>query len=168
MIFNSYSLTQIVISIGFAYYGDSSAWTGSVITNVTCTYLPFIHTYINLFSMFLTLDIVSFSANPGALSANALTDGVTIPDNTLLYVIPNATSPQPIGFTGSKTTPSGAVTDRWTFYETYASYEDSTGQLNQYFYVKETDVKGVWQVYWDNADEVSGYTRITVRNHAPY
>jgi hypothetical protein len=126
----------------------------------------YVPSFISIVIFLLILDIVSFSSNPGALSANAVTDGVTIPDSTLLYVIPNATSPQPIGFTGSKT-PSGAVTDRWAFYETYATYEDDTGQLNQYFYVKETDVKGVWQVYWDNEAEVSGYTRITVRNYAP-
>ncbi|CRG88672.1 hypothetical protein PISL3812_05706 [Talaromyces islandicus] len=125
---------------GLVYLGDASAWTGSVVTDVT----------------------FSFSSTAGTLSANAVTDGVTLPDSSLLYLIPDSSAP--MGFTGSKT-PSGAVSDRWTFYETNALYQDTNNQLIEYFWAKETDVKGVWQVYWDRENELSGYTRTILRNY---
>lgn len=109
--------------------------------------------------------IVSYSFTGYTLSANAVTDGVTLPDNTLLYLLPDTTSPLPLGFTGDKT-PSGAISDKWTFFETYALYEDTNRQLIEYFWAKETDVTGVWQLFWDREDnKVDGYTRATLRNY---
>ncbi|KAH8705458.1 hypothetical protein BGW36DRAFT_403036 [Talaromyces proteolyticus] len=142
--YNDSTIRQLFYADGLAYFGDSSAWTGSVVTDVTFDY----------------------SSNPGTLSAKAVTNGVTLPENTLLYIRPDTTTPLPLGFTGSST-PSGVVTDRWSFYETYAFYEETNGNELQYFYVKETDVTGIWQLYWDPVDELSGYTRIILRDYIP-
>ncbi|PYI03217.1 hypothetical protein BO78DRAFT_323349 [Aspergillus sclerotiicarbonarius CBS 121057] len=128
---------------GLAYFGTASDWTsGSVVTDVTMTF------------------------SDGEISTEALTDGVTLPDDTLLYIRPNDDAVTEVGFTGDST-PSDAVTDKWIWYGAWLMYEDDSGELFDTFYVKETDVSGVWQLYWvPSGVSSSGYTDANVRDIA--
>ncbi|OJI87879.1 hypothetical protein ASPTUDRAFT_196872 [Aspergillus tubingensis CBS 134.48] len=128
---------------GLAYFGTASDWTyGSVVTDITMTY------------------------SSDEVFAEALTDGVTLPDDTLLYIRPNADEVTEVGFTGDDT-PSDAVTDQWIWYGGWIMYESDSGELFDTFYVKDTNVSTVWQLYWvPEGVSSSGYTSANVRDVA--
>ncbi|PWY87375.1 hypothetical protein BO70DRAFT_193424 [Aspergillus heteromorphus CBS 117.55] len=128
---------------GLAYFGTPSDWTyGSVVTDVTFTF------------------------SDGTISTAALTEGVTLPDETLLYIRPNADAVTAVGFTGDAT-PSDAVTDGWIWYGAWLMYEAASGTLEETFYVQETNVTGVWQLFWiPSGVSSSGYTAGNVRDIA--
>ncbi|KAI3026841.1 hypothetical protein CBS147347_4892 [Aspergillus niger] len=128
---------------GLAYFGTASDWTyGSVVTDITMTY------------------------SDDEVFAEALTEGITLPDDTLLYIRPNADEVTEVGFTGDDT-PSDAVTDRWIWYGAWIMYESDSGELFDTFYVKDTNVSTVWQLYWvPEGVSSSGYTFANVRDVA--
>ncbi|RAK99581.1 uncharacterized protein BO80DRAFT_409734 [Aspergillus ibericus CBS 121593] len=128
---------------GLAYFGTASDWTsGSIVTDITLTF------------------------SDSQISTEALTEGVTLPDDTLLYIRPNDDAITEVGFTGADT-PSDAVTDRWIWYGAWLMYEDDSGELFDTFYVKETNVSSVWQLYWVPVGVAStGYTSANVRDVA--
>ncbi|PYH98143.1 hypothetical protein BO71DRAFT_416570 [Aspergillus ellipticus CBS 707.79] len=126
---------------GLAYFGTPSDWTyGSVVADVTFTF------------------------SDSEISTEALTAGVTLPADTLLYIRPDADAVTAVGFTGDDT-PSDAVTDGWIWYGAWLMYEEASGTLLDSFYVQETNVTGVWQLYWvPSGVSSSGYTAGTVRD----
>ncbi|KAJ5594338.1 uncharacterized protein N7459_000546 [Penicillium hispanicum] len=136
----AYDVTSTYIKLfysdGLAYAGDSSLWThGKVTTDVT------------------------FVINDTKITTTATTSGVTLDSDTLLYIRPTADKVLPVGFTGNGyTTPSDAVSDNFLFYGTYLMWEEAGGNLADSFRVKETNVSGVYQVYWDTSNLYpSGY-----------
>lgn len=106
--------------------------------------------------------------NNTQLITTATTSGVTLDADTLFYIRPTANEVLPVGFTGNgHLTPSDAVTNNFLFYGTYLMYEtsQSTGELADSFRLKETNVSGVYQVYWDTSNlDPSGYLLPTVKS----
>ncbi|PLB54172.1 hypothetical protein P170DRAFT_469636 [Aspergillus steynii IBT 23096] len=124
---------------GLAYFGSPSAWSGSVVTDVTFT-----------------------ASNSQVIAHSA--SSVTIPSNSRLYVRPDTNSAAPVGFTGSNT-PADAVTDSFTWYGAWLFYQNGNA-LESKFYVKETSVSGVWQLFWLSGGSTEGYKAGNVRNFA--
>ncbi|KAI9037244.1 uncharacterized protein KD926_000681 [Aspergillus affinis] len=124
---------------GLAYFGSPSAWSGSVVTDVT------------------------FTASDGQVIAHSASS-TSLPSNTLLYVRPDTNSAAPVGFTGSNT-PSDAVTDQFTWYGAWLFFQVGN-DLESKFYVKETKVQGVWQLFWLSGGSSDGFKPGNVRNFA--
>ncbi|KAH8432691.1 uncharacterized protein LDX57_010318 [Aspergillus melleus] len=122
---------------GLAYFGSPSAWSGNVVTDVT------------------------FTASNGQVIAHSASS-TSLPANTLLYVRPDTNSAAPVGFTGTNT-PSDAVTDQFTWYGAWILYQNGNA-LESKFYVKETEVEGVWQLFWLSGGSVDGFKAGNVRN----
>ncbi|KAJ5118937.1 hypothetical protein N7448_010643 [Penicillium atrosanguineum] len=137
------SYIKIFYSDGLAYAGDSSLWTyGSVTTDVT------------------------FTIGNTELPTTATTSGVTLDADTLFYIQPTADAITEVGFTGNGiSTPSAATTESFLFYGTYLMWEESNGNLSDSFRLKETNVSGVYQMYWDQSNLYpSGYLLPTVKS----
>ena len=95
--------------------------------------------------------------NNSSLTTTATTDGVTIDADTLFYIIPTDNEITPVGFTGTgQETPSGASTDRFLFYGKLLMYLEADNTLTDYFRVKETNVSGVYQFYYDHSSLYNG------------
>ncbi|KAJ5772237.1 hypothetical protein N7520_002766 [Penicillium odoratum] len=127
---------KLFYSDGLAYAGDSSLWTyGSVTTDVT------------------------FKLTDSKLVTTATTSGVTLDSDTLLYIRPTADKVLPVGFTGNDyDTPSDASTDSFLFYGTYLMWEESDGNIADVFRLKESNVSGIYEVYWDTSSlDLDGY-----------
>ncbi|KAJ5885064.1 hypothetical protein N7495_009574 [Penicillium taxi] len=136
------SVLTLFYSDGIAYFGDSSAWTwGSVTTDVTFVY------------------------SDSEIVATATTDGVTLDADTLFYIRPTADEVLPVGFTGNGIeTPSDAVSNSWIFYGNWPMYEETSGSLSDSFRVKETNVTGVYEAYFDYSNLYpTGYSIANVR-----
>ncbi|KAJ5998983.1 hypothetical protein N7451_006793 [Penicillium sp. IBT 35674x] len=130
-------------SDGLAYAGDSSLWTsGNVTTDVT------------------------FTITDTELVTTATTSGVTLDSDTLLYIQPTADEVLTVGFTGNGIdSPSAATTDGFLFYGSYLMWEESDGTLSDVFRLKETNVSGIYQFYWDMSSlDLSGYLFPTVKD----
>ncbi|KAJ5652291.1 hypothetical protein N7507_009717 [Penicillium longicatenatum] len=137
------SAIPMFYSDGLAYAGDSSLWTsGNVTTDVT------------------------FTITDTELVTTATTSGVTLDSDTLLYIQPTADEVLAVGFTGNGIdSPSAATTDGFLFYGSYLMWEDSDGTLSDVFRLKETDVSGIYQFYWDMSSlDPSGYSIPTVKD----
>ncbi|CEJ57135.1 hypothetical protein PEBR_31358 [Penicillium brasilianum] len=137
------SAVKIFYSDGIAYAGDSSKWTyGSVTTDVT------------------------FVIKDTEITTTATTSGVTLDSDTLFYIRPTADEVLPVGFTGNGVTaPSDAVTTDFIFYGTYLMWEYSDGSLSDSFRAKETNVTGVYELYYDFSNLYpSGYETPVVKS----
>ncbi|PWY85016.1 hypothetical protein BO70DRAFT_424331 [Aspergillus heteromorphus CBS 117.55] len=133
-------------SDGLAYAGDSSLWPyGSVTTDV------------------------DFHRVDDVLVTTATTTGITLDSDTLFYIRPVDDEVLPVGYTGNGiATPDDAVTTGFLFYGSYLMWEESSGQLADVFRLKETNVTGVYQVYWDQSSlDLSGYSFPSVLDTAP-
>jgi hypothetical protein len=99
------------------------------------------------------------------LITTATTSGVTLDSDTLLYIQPTADEVLPVGFTGNGfDTPSAATTEDFIFYGSYLAWEESDGTLSDVFRLKETNVSGIYQFYWDTSSlNLSGYYLPTVK-----
>ena len=93
------------------------------------------------------------------LTATATTSGVTLDADTLFYIRPTANKVLPVGFTeNGHPVPSDAVTNNFLFYGSYLMHEESGGYLSDSFRLKETNISGVYRVYWDESNLYpSGY-----------
>ncbi|KAJ5715713.1 uncharacterized protein N7483_012894 [Penicillium malachiteum] len=132
-------------SDGLAYAGDSSKWTyGTTTTDVT------------------------FVITDTELITTATTSGVTLDNNTLLYIRPTTDEVLPVGFTGNGyATPSDATTEEFLFYGTYLMWEEEDGVLSDSFRLLETNVSGVYQYYYDISNTYpSGYITPVVKSES--
>ncbi|KAJ5886668.1 uncharacterized protein N7473_009342 [Penicillium subrubescens] len=143
----AYSLESSVVDIfysdGIAYAGDSSKWTyGSVTTDVT------------------------FVIEDTEVITTATTSGVTLDSDTLFYIRPIANQVLPVGFTGNGVTvPDDAVTTNFIFYGTYLMWEYDDGSLSDSFRARETNVTGVYELYYDFSNLYpSGYKTPVVKS----
>ncbi|KAJ6114905.1 hypothetical protein N7486_000683 [Penicillium sp. IBT 16267x] len=100
------------------------------------------------------------------LVTTATTSGVTLDSDTLLYIQPTADEVLPVGFTGNGIdAPSAATTAGFLFYGSYLMWEESDGILSDVFRLKETNVSGIYQFYWDMSSlDLSGYSFPTVKD----
>jgi hypothetical protein len=100
------------------------------------------------------------------LTTTATTSGVTLDSDTLFYIQPTADEITEVGFTGNGIgTPSAATIEGFLFYGTYLMREESSGTLSDSFRVKETNVSGVYQLYWDQSNLYpSGYLTPVVKS----
>ncbi|KAJ5153178.1 uncharacterized protein N7482_009656 [Penicillium canariense] len=145
----AYSLASDYIDIfysdGIAYAGDSSKWPyGSITTDVT------------------------FVITDTEMITTATTSGVTLDSDTLLYIRPTDDEVLPVGFTGNGiTVPSDAVTTNFIFYGTYLMWEYGSGSLSDSFRAKETNVTGVYELYFDFSNLYpSGYETPVVKSQS--
>lgn len=75
---------------------------------------------------------------------------MTLDSNTLFYIRPTADEVLPVGFTGNGiTVPDDAVTTNFIFYGKYLMWEYNDGTLSDSFRAKETNVTGVYELYYD-------------------
>ncbi|PYH47104.1 uncharacterized protein BP01DRAFT_421976 [Aspergillus saccharolyticus JOP 1030-1] len=136
---------KLFYSDGLAYAGDSTTWPyGSVTTDVT------------------------FEITDTELVTTATTSGVTLDSDTLFYIRPTEDEITEVGFTGNGyTTPSDAATDRFLFYGSWLMWEEDSGILTDSFRLKETNVSGVYQFYFDYSNlDPSGYELPSVMDKA--
>lgn len=90
--------------------------------------------------------------NDTQLVATASSPGVDLDSDTLLYIQPTENQVLPIGFTGNNIEePADATTDDFNIFEKYLVYEGSNG-LAVSFRLKETQVSGVYQFFWDTSN----------------
>ncbi|RAH39844.1 uncharacterized protein BO95DRAFT_448415 [Aspergillus brunneoviolaceus CBS 621.78] len=139
------SAMKLFYSDGLAYAGDSSAWPyGSVTTDVT------------------------FEIADTEITTTATTDGVTLDADTLFYIRPTANEITEVGFTGNGyDTPSDAATDNFIFYGSWLMWEEDSGVLTDSFRLKETNVSGIYQFYFDYSNLYpSGYSIPSVMDKA--
>jgi hypothetical protein len=96
----------------------------------------------------------------------ATTSGVTLDSDTLFYIRPTEDEVLPVGFTGNGVTaPSDAVTTNFIFYGTYLMWEYNDGSLSDSFRAKETNVTGVYELYYDFSNLYpSGYKTPVVKS----
>jgi hypothetical protein len=96
----------------------------------------------------------------------ATTSGVTLDSDTLFYIRPIANQVLPVGFTGNGVTvPDDAVTANFIFYGTYLMWEYDDGSLSDSFRAKETNVTGVYELYYDFSNLYpSGYKTPVVKS----
>ncbi|KAJ6048148.1 hypothetical protein N7460_004295 [Penicillium canescens] len=122
------SAVNVFYSDGLAYVGDASKWEGSVTTDVTFTF-----TDTRLYATATNMDIV-------------------LDDDTAFYIRPTANQILTVGFTGNGIeTPSDAATDNFLFYGRYLMWQDESGALSDSFRLKETNITGIYQLYWDTS-----------------
>lgn len=101
----------------------------------------------------MMFDSYTVTINNTQLLTTATTSGVTIDSNTLFYIRPTDDEVLPVGFTGNgDEVPSDAVTDDFVFYGTYLMWEMAGGELSDSFRPKETNVSGVYLLYWDQSN----------------
>lgn len=87
------------------------------------------------------------------LYTTATTPDIILDPETLFYIRPTEDEVLPVGFTGNgNDVPSDAVTDEFIFYGTYLMWEMAGGELSDSFRLKETNVSGVFQLYWDQSN----------------
>ncbi|KAJ5886045.1 uncharacterized protein N7473_008719 [Penicillium subrubescens] len=99
----------------------------------------------------------------------ATTSGVTLDSDTMFYIFyirPTADEVLPVGFTGNGVTaPDDAVTTNFIFYGTYLMWEYDDGSLSDSFRAKETNVTGVYELYYDFSNLYpSGYKTPVVKS----
>jgi hypothetical protein len=96
----------------------------------------------------------------------ATTSGVTLDSDTLFYIRPTADEFLPVGFTGNGVTvPDDAITTNFIFYGTYLMWEYDDGSLSDSFRAKETNVTGVYELYYDFSNLYpSGYKTPVVKS----
>ena len=113
----------------------------------TCSFQP--HTVI--FTIYTKRRPVVI--NKTLLYTTATTPDVTLDPDTLFYSRPTEYEILPVGFIGNGNDVSGdAVTHDFIFYGTYLMWETASGELSDSFRLKETNVLGVYQLYWDQSN----------------
>jgi hypothetical protein len=86
------------------------------------------------------------------LYATATNTDIVLDDDTALYIRPTANRILTVGFTGNGIeTPSDAAADNFLFYGRYLMWQDESGALSDSFRLKETNVTGIYQLYWDTS-----------------
>ena len=90
----------------------------------------------------------------------------TFDNETFLYIRPTPNQVLPVGFTGNDiNTPDDAVAGSFIFYGTYLMWENDSGVLSDSFRLKETDITGIYQLYWDTSNLYpSGYLVPTIKS----
>lgn len=154
------SFRVLTHSTGLAYFGSPSAWSGSVVTDITCNSPP--QSIPPSPQPLLTPNLNPVTAANSQVIAHS-SSSVSIPENSRLYVRPNTNSAAPVGFTGAGTTPSDAVTDSFIWYGAWLFYRNGNA-IESKFYVRETSVQGVWQLYWLTGGSTDGFKAGNVRN----
>lgn len=91
--------------------------------------------------------------NNTLLYTTATTPGITLDPGTLFYIRPSEDKITPVGFTDNgNELLSDAVTDDFIFYGPWLMWEMAGGELSDSFRLKETNVSGVYQLFWDQSN----------------
>ncbi|KGO39495.1 hypothetical protein PEX1_091960 [Penicillium expansum] len=121
---------SVFYSDGLAYVGNSSQWvSGSTTTDVT------------------------FIFKNSQIIATATNKDYTFDTDTFFYIRPTPNKVLPVGFTGNDVdTPDDAKADQFIFYGRYLMWQNENGLLCDSFRLKDTDVDGIYQLYWDTSN----------------